>query len=194
MYKIAATVALSFLLAAGGARANVASDPAVVIPQAREAAAAIEADPKAPNRRMQMIRAFEGLVWIDPMALTPEANNLLGSALARVHGYALTGNGDALAALMMANRAPWAATAEGAEWINELLWDTLEIRQQLTVDTLAAIPRVDMRVLVDRVYLAPVHDGFDFAKILQGLKAARIPDGLEPDINRIIAALEPLAK
>jgi hypothetical protein len=95
---------------------------------------------------------------------------------------------------MMANRAPWATTAGGAEWINELLWDTFEVRQQLTVDTLAAIPQADRRVLVDRVYTAPVHDGFDFAIILQGLKAARIPDGLEPDINRIIAALERFAK
>ncbi len=141
-----------------------------------------------------MIHAFEGLVWIDPMAMTPEATDLLGSALARVHGYALTGNGDALDALMMANRTPWAATAEGAEWINELLWDTLEVRQQLTVDTLAAIPQVDRRVLVDRVYTAPVHDGFDFAVVLRGLKAARIPDGLEPDINQIIAALEAIVK
>ena len=193
MYKIAVTAALSLLLAAT-ARANVAGDPAVVIPQAREAVAAVEADPKSPDRRLQMIKAFEGLVWIDPAAMTPQATDLLGAALARVHGYALTGDQDALGALMMADRAPWATTAEGAEWINELLWDTFEVRQQLIVDTLAAIPHADRRVLVDRVYTAPVHDGFDFAIILQGLKAARIPDGLEPDINRIIAALERFAK
>jgi hypothetical protein len=194
MYKIAVTIALLLGLAAGSARAGAAGDPAVVVPQAREAVAAVEADPKSPDRRLQMIKAFEGLVWIDPAAMTPEATDLLGSALARVHGYALTGNGDALGALMTANRAPWATAAGGAGWINELLWDTFEVRQQLTVDTLAAIPHVDRRVLVDRVYTAPVHDGFDFAIILQGLKAARIPDGLEPDINRIIAALERFAK
>lgn len=194
MYKIAVSVALLLGIAAGSARAGVTSDPAVVIPQAREAVAAIAADPRAPDRRMQVIRAFEGLVGIDPAALTPEATDLLGSALARVHGYALTGGQDALAALMMADRAPWATTAGGAEWINELLWDTFEVRQQLTVDTLAALPQADRRVLVDRVYTAPVHDGFDFAVILRGLKAARIPDGLEPDINRIITALERFAK
>jgi hypothetical protein len=194
MYKVAVSVALLLGIAAGSARAGVTSDPAVVIPLAREAVAAVEADPRAPDRRKQVIRAFEGLVWIDPTAMTPAVTDLLGSALARVHGYALTGGQDGLAALMMANRAPWATTAGGAEWINELLWDTFEVRQQLTVDTLAAIPQADRRVLVDRVYTAPVHDGFDFAIILRGLKAARIPDGLETDINRIITALEVLAK
>ena len=147
----------------------------------------------SPTDRRDLLAALYGLAGAEPLLHTPESNAALGEVILRSAREAQGGDPDFLTALMMMPVSPYGGTIEGAEWVNELLWEILGAQPQASIDTLAALPQDIRDLVVTGVYTAPVHDGFDFAALLAAQGRVRIPPGFEGDHDRILQTLRGLA-
>lgn len=103
---------------------------------------------------------------------------------------AAEGNAGYLAALMRASDGWYGRTGEGGEWINELLWEALIAQPGLTLSVLAEFSAEDRERLVADEYTRPIHDAFDFAAAVTGLRSAKVPPGMEEQVEQIISVAE----
>lgn len=148
----------------------------------------------SPAERRDLMAALYGLAGADPVLHTPETNAALGRALLRSASEARRGDKDFLTAMMMMPVSPYGGTAEGAEWINELLWEILGAQPQASIDTLAALsPDIRDRVVAG-VYTAPIHDGFDFAAMLTAQERVEVPANFAAGHDRIVRTLRESAR
>jgi hypothetical protein len=137
----------------------------------------------------QFLQVFERVYRREIGTDSAEDNSVYGAAFTKAHQLAGKGNGEILRALMLASLEPYGRSAEGGQTINEMLWENLEARPQLTVDTLAALPPATRQKIVETEYFHPVHDGFDFGTIDRELRMVRIPPGLESDVLKILLVI-----
>lgn len=197
-WMIIAIVAALYTLSAGtGAFSAESSGNATAAASladlARTVLARADEDALSSADRRDLLAALYGLAGADPLLHTPESNAALGRVILRSTGEAQGGDPDFLTALMMMPVSPYGGTVEGAEWINELLWEILGAQPQASIDALAALPSEIRDLVVARVYTAPVHDGFDFAALLAAQERVRIPAGFEGDHGRILQTLRGFA-
>jgi len=111
--------------------------------------------------------------------LGQEEHFSFGNLLARASQYAEDGSSESLEKVMHAELGPFGETAEGGERISEYLWNILEVQMQLTLDVLARLSEGQRVRVVEDVYLQPVHDGFAFDEVAEGLGTATIPAVLQ---------------
>ena len=134
------------------------------------------------------------LAGADTALHTPETNAALGDAILRAAAEAQRGDQAFLTALMMLVVSPYGRTVEGSEWINELLWETLAVQPQASIDSLADLPTEIRNTAISEVYTAPIHDGFDFPTILESLERIKVPTGFDAETASILDSLRPLAR
>lgn len=148
----------------------------------------------SPNDRRDLLAALYGLAGADAPRHTPETNAALGDTILRAAAEAQRGDHAFLSTLMMLVVSPYGRTAEGSEWINELLWEALAVQPQASIDSMAALPTDIRKTVMAEVYTAPVHDGFDFSAILESLARIRVPPGFDAETAAILETLHPLAR
>lgn len=139
--------------------------------------------------RDRLLELFERVFVVPISATEPFPDTVPTDVLLAVHERALDGDHTYLIALMRAARGWYGATCEGGVWLNEMLFEALEAQPQLTADALADLPVGMRKRLVDEIYAMPIHDGFDFPSLLDGLYSVDVPAGLEADVERIITVL-----
>lgn len=100
--------------------------------------------------------------------------------------FAKQGEKSSLRILMEKSENAFGRGAEGGAWINGTLWDIMETQAQLTVELLSEIPSELRMGLMSRVYTQPVHDGFDFIAIRNGLRRASVPEKIRKEVAQII--------
>jgi hypothetical protein len=165
-------------------------DRAAAIAEATALVDSLPASGPSPEERARLLSLIDA-VFASRLAegelLPPSAP---GNVLILAGRLAAEGDGDFLAALMRATDGWYGMGGEGGEWLNELLWETLVAQPALTLLVLAGLPTEERDRLVDTEYTRPVHDGFDFAAVIEGLRAAEVPPGLEEAVERIIAVAE----
>jgi hypothetical protein len=142
--------------------------------------------PDSKQLQTQFLGLFEQVYNREIAGESPEDSTTFGAAFTKAYQLARRGNKPFLRALMLASLGPYGRTAEGDEWINEMLWENLEAQTQLTVDTLAELPAGARSRIVESEYLHPIHAGFDFRAIRAGLESARVPASIRADVARII--------
>ena len=160
--------------------------------QAMALLAPLSASPDSTQLRVQLVQLFDVVFVAEQVAGEPLLNAVPGEVLLQVNQFAQAGDPVFLAALMRAADGWYGGTAEGGEWLNELLWSNLTVQPQLSLTVLAQFPRATRSRLLKRIYTAPVTDAFDFGAILAGLRVADVPPGLEEDVEQIIATVKPL--
>ena len=177
-----------------GSRAEAASaeELAELASQASDLLAKMAEEPDSAELRQDFLLLFEKSYSTDWGTVPPETYAVFGQVLVRVNDYAREGDKEFLKALMKASFGPYGRSVEGGKWINELLWENLEHQPQLTITTLAELSPENRKKLMDQEYTAPVHDGFDFQKIIEGLRKARVPANMKQDVQRILDAIQPL--
>ena len=148
--------------------------------------------PDSVQARARFLHLFNIVFVKDDIRGEPLLQTVPVEMLTRSHRFAKAGDAAFLEALMHASRGWYGRSAEGGEALNEVLWENLAAKPQLTLDVLAQLPPEMRAELIDEVYTAPVHDGFDFVSIAAGIRAASIPAGLERDAARILATSEEL--
>jgi hypothetical protein len=171
-----------------------------VAPVTRETAAAeagrlaglVAWEPDSIDLRARFLQTFNALFVVPMEENEPLPNDVPGEAIVQAGRLAEEGDGAFLAALMNACLGWYGATAEGGVWLNEALWEILEVQQQLTLTTPGELSPAERSELIDEVYTVPVHDQFEFDAIADGLRSADVPPGLEEDVPRMLATAEAL--
>lgn len=160
--------------------------------EATEVLRALAVAPDSVPDRARFLHLFNIIFVAEGIEGEPLLRTVPGKVLAKADRFARAGDAAILEALMYASLGWYGRSAEGGEWLNEILWENLVVQPQLTMDILANLPPEVRAQLLDKVYTAPVHDGFDFVAIAAGIRAASIPAGLERDAARILATAEEL--
>ena len=134
----------------------------------------------------QFLVVFEKIYEMDHGVISPATNGIYGDAYKKAHKLALSGQPEFLRALMKASRGPYGRSAEGSEWINEMLWENFENQVQLTIDVLSQLDAEERNEIVQQQYMHPVHDGFNFKKIQVGIQDASVPENIKTEIKEIL--------
>lgn len=150
-------------------------------------------EPLSTTDRRDLLAALYGLAGAGPALHSPKTGAALGSAFARTAMEAQRGDGDCISALMMLVVSPYGRTAEGFEWIDELLWEVLADQPQASMESLAELPAEIRKTVVTEIYTAPVHDGFDFPAILEALANVRVPANATAEIETVLETLRAVA-
>ncbi len=154
-------------------------------------------NPKNTDALQAFFAAFDRIYTTEDVSwarMSPATGQAVGRLLLRVSGYAEEGRPEFLRALIRAGMGPYGQqTAEGGEWTNELCWTAMERDLQATLDVLAGIPPGEREPILASIYLQPVHDAFDFVRLEQRLREAKVADGMQDTVQRMLAAIEPLA-
>ena len=148
-------------------------------------------EPDSPELRRELLAVCDKM-FSAPLDISPDpSRDLSGRVLVQVNQFALAGDAGSLKALMRAALGPYGkTTAEGSEWLNEMLWHNFETNPQLTLDTLGEIPSVSRDELMAQVYTRPIHDGFDFQKIHTAISTSTRPAELSEEVGRIIEIIQ----
>lgn len=178
--------------AAGTVEAASAEELAELASQASDLLAKLSEQPDAAELRRDFLVLFEKIYGTGWGTIPPETNEVFGQVLVRANDYAREGSKDFLKAIMRASLGPYGRSAHGGEWINELLWENLENQPQLTITVLSELSPENRKKVMDGVYTAPVHDAFDFAKILDALNKVDVPANMRQDVQRILDVVQPL--
>lgn len=201
------------LLACGGGLPKTIDHPADTIPvdsaklaasvtqlSRKEAAVAatalldsLTARPESTRLRRRFLQLFRTVFVEEVGDADPGLEAVPGLVLTRVDQFAQAGDSAFLDALMGAALGWYGRTAEGGEWLNEILWENLVVNAQLTVTRLDRLPANVRGQLVERVYTRPVHDGFDFAAVVTQLESATVPASMEADVRRILVVARELS-
>lgn len=150
----------------------------------------------ASKSHKQFFAAFDRLYgstgWV---RFSPDTTTAAGRILVQVGEHANAGRPEFVRALMRATQGPYGSTmAEGGEWTNELCWIALEHGVDATLAVLADMSPDERKVLLETVYLQPVHDSFDFLGIERALRDAKAPAGMEEGLQRMLAVVEVAAR
>ncbi len=145
--------------------------------------AELDESPDNPGLLEQFWALFD-LAYLEPgyagsPTLAPEDNSSFGNLLARASQFAEGGSPESLEKVIHAELGPFGQTAEGGQLTSEYLWNILEAQMQLTLDVLARLTAGQRDSVVEDVYLQPVHDGFAFDTVAEGLDQATIPAVLQ---------------
>lgn len=158
----------------------------------------LDADPSSDLYREQFLGVFlatygpGGVHDTRMLGVTSEEITVFGEVMLRARAMALEGDARFLDALIRATEGGYYRGGEGGEWLNEILWEVLTAQPQATVNALARLPDDERQRLVEEVYLRPIHDGFDFARIHDGLGETKAPDHVRDDVRRILDIVGPL--
>ena len=152
----------------------------------------LTADPASRVLRLRLLEFFRVLFVASESDADPSLQQISGDVLLRVDQFAQAGDTVFLEALMNAAVGWYGRTAEGGEWLNELLWENLVADAELTLTVLSQAPEDVRSQLLEEVYERPVHDGFDFAAVVADLESATVPAGMEPAVARIVAVARDL--
>lgn len=134
----------------------------------------------------EFLAVFTRIYETDHGVISPATNGIYGNAYEKAHTLALSGQAEFLRALMKASRGPYGRSAEGSEWISEMLWENLESQAQLTIDVLSQLDAKERKEIVQQQYMHPVHDGFNFKKIKVGIQDASVPENIKIEIREIL--------
>ena len=138
------------------------------------------------THRGRFLEYFRVVFVADDVAEGPAMEAVPGELLVRVDQLARTGDTMFLRELMNAGLGWYSRTAEGGEWLNEMLWENLAANPSATLAALGRLSVAMREQLMEVHYTRPVHDGFDFAAVVAGLEAGPVPAGLEADVERIL--------
>lgn len=140
---------------------------------ARDAGEALDGLTAAPDSKAaieKFLAVFQRAARRDPSQAAPGDYTVLIDTYAKARELSLEGRPEFLRSFMMAAIGPYGDTAEGEEWLNEILWENLQMDPHASLAMLAEFDTSDQARLMETVYTAPIHDGFDFRGILERLR------------------------
>ncbi|HEX9757347.1 MAG TPA: hypothetical protein VGB26_06055 [Nitrospiria bacterium] len=153
--------------------------------EVREIIGDLEENQDNPKIKNKFLDLFRGVYSTQDAGEKPQTHFVYSDTYRITNAYALLGNKEFLRALMEASQGPYGRSAEGEEWINEMLWENLEAQTQLSIDILSEVPKNLRDDLMKRVYTAPVRDEFNFQEIQKNLNNISIPVNIQKEVGQI---------
>lgn len=153
----------------------------------------LKKNPDSTALRKEFLLQFKQIFLSDdvPWSIITEATyKIYGDMLIQADRLARGGSTACLKAIMLASFGSFVRTSEGSEWIDEILWAIFQDHTQLSLNALTELPDAARHKLINEVYTNPIHDEYDFTKILAALQHATLPANLQQVVPKIIAVVE----